>query len=569
MMTRSDRDTDTSRRVGDARLRLNRQHGAAIRAPQALAMSMALVEVRPPSARDLAQRARGAWIVIPLVIAVVIGATELTRPEALFGVVAVDDGVYFGAAVRLIDGVLPYRDFVLLHPPGVEVLLTPIALLSHLIGTRDGLAVARIVTALVTIANVGLVAGLLRQRGRVAAGVAATGLAAFPLAVAASSTVTLEPYFVLFSLLGARALFSDRHPTTTRAWMGGAALAVAVDIKLWAIIPAVVALVCAGVGDRRLTARAGGGFLIALAVLAGPFVASAPGAFFHDVVTTQFDRAHAAGGPGLAERLFALTGASAFAADGATLRYGVVVAVVTVVVIGCAVGVGRRRVGRLEAFAFVSWALLVVAVCSTNEFYAYYAYAPAAFEALALGCAIGLFARRGVAPAGRPARHRAAAIAFVVVGVATALLIERDEHYVGAFIAASDPFDPSAAIASRIPAGACVVTDQMSLLIDANRVTATAPDCPAIVDPYGTWLAADPLHPPPSVGPYAPSLVGSWDAWLGRADYLLLEFPIPRSPDIPGAPSTTARFEQQFRPIVTSFGANLYRHIGSAAAPSP
>jgi hypothetical protein len=114
-----------------------------------------------------------------------------------------------------------------------------------------------------------------------------------------------------------------------------------------------------------------------------------------------------------------------------------------------------------------------------------------------------------------------------------------------------------------------VVTDQMSLLVDAGRVTATRPGCPAVVDPFGTWLAADPLHPPPSRGPYDLGLVQSWNGWLERADYLLLEFPIPQSPNIPAAPSIVSRFSQLYRPIVTSFGANLYERVGSARSPSP
>ena len=48
--------------------------------------------------------------------------------------------MWFGAAVRLADGACPYRDFVLDQPPGVPLLLTPVALLSHLFGTAGALA---------------------------------------------------------------------------------------------------------------------------------------------------------------------------------------------------------------------------------------------------------------------------------------------------------------------------------------------------------------------------------------------------------------------------------------------
>src|SRR5579862_9052110 len=46
-----------------------------------------------------------------------------------------DDGDYFGSAVRLTQGVLPYRDFVFVQPPGITLLMVPSALLAKLTGT--------------------------------------------------------------------------------------------------------------------------------------------------------------------------------------------------------------------------------------------------------------------------------------------------------------------------------------------------------------------------------------------------------------------------------------------------
>src|SRR5277367_2955347 len=64
---------------------------------------------------------------------------DLAQPQGLYAVKQYDDGVYFGAAVRLVSGVLPYRDYVFLQPPGIAVLGAPIAWLTgH--NTRDGLA---------------------------------------------------------------------------------------------------------------------------------------------------------------------------------------------------------------------------------------------------------------------------------------------------------------------------------------------------------------------------------------------------------------------------------------------
>ena len=43
---------------------------------------------------------------------------ELSRPGELLGVTEYDDGVLFGNALRLVSGVIPYRDFAMVQPPG-------------------------------------------------------------------------------------------------------------------------------------------------------------------------------------------------------------------------------------------------------------------------------------------------------------------------------------------------------------------------------------------------------------------------------------------------------------------
>ena len=65
----------------------------------------------------------------------------------------------------------------------------------------------RILTAFVTAANAGLVAFLLRRRGIVPALAGGVLLALFPMAVAADKTLMLEPYLLLFCLLGMVTLF--------------------------------------------------------------------------------------------------------------------------------------------------------------------------------------------------------------------------------------------------------------------------------------------------------------------------------------------------------------------------
>jgi hypothetical protein len=50
----------------------------------------------------------------------------------LVGVQGNDDGVYLGSAIELVHGILPYKDFTYLHPPGMPLLLSPVAAVGEL-----------------------------------------------------------------------------------------------------------------------------------------------------------------------------------------------------------------------------------------------------------------------------------------------------------------------------------------------------------------------------------------------------------------------------------------------------
>ena len=75
------------------------------------------------------------------------------------GLMEFDDGVNSSGAQHLIAGALPYRDFVIAHPPGVVPLLVPFAALARLLGDARALitvigatsAVLVAVTSLLTI----------------------------------------------------------------------------------------------------------------------------------------------------------------------------------------------------------------------------------------------------------------------------------------------------------------------------------------------------------------------------------------------------------------------------------
>src|SRR5579875_2761179 len=67
----------------------------------------------------------GLAITIATVLALGLRLYQLTRPGYLLSVTEYDDGPYFGSALRLVSGVLPYRDFLLVQPPGITLLMIP------------------------------------------------------------------------------------------------------------------------------------------------------------------------------------------------------------------------------------------------------------------------------------------------------------------------------------------------------------------------------------------------------------------------------------------------------------
>ena len=79
----------------------------------------------PAAARASALRQPATLIIIGMtLLALAVRLYYFTRPGYLLGVTEYDDGSYFGSAVRLVHGSMPYRDFVLVQPPGITLLMT-------------------------------------------------------------------------------------------------------------------------------------------------------------------------------------------------------------------------------------------------------------------------------------------------------------------------------------------------------------------------------------------------------------------------------------------------------------
>jgi hypothetical protein len=240
-------------------------------------------------------------------------AYQLSRPGYLLGVTEYDDGVLFGNALRLASGVVPYRDFAMVQPPGSALLMVPVALLAKVTGTAWGLAVARILTVCADTANVVLLGVLVRHRGPVTAGVACGLYAVYPDALVAAHTFLLEPWLNLCCLAAAALIFDgDRLAAadTRRLALGGAVFGFAVAVKIWALVPLAVAglVTLASTRRARPALTLAGGAAAGLGVPLAPFAVLAPGGLARGVLVGQLVR-NASGGRDLTGRLAELAGA--------------------------------------------------------------------------------------------------------------------------------------------------------------------------------------------------------------------------------------------------------------------
>src|ERR1700745_1451747 len=138
-----------------------------------------------PGASRRWTRSRQVNVALVVITALAIGLRlyQLTRPQYLLGVTEYDDGTDFGSAGLLIHGYLPYRDFIIV--PSYRASVQP------------------------------------------------------------AHTVLLEPWLVLFCLLGALAVFDGDQLTGSwrRLVWGGLAFGFAGAVKVWAILPVLVILV--------------------------------------------------------------------------------------------------------------------------------------------------------------------------------------------------------------------------------------------------------------------------------------------------------------------------------------
>jgi alpha-1,2-mannosyltransferase len=442
-------------------------------------------------------RRPGVIITVAALLGLGLRVFQLTRPGYLTGFTQYDDGVYIGNALRLVNGVIPYRDFAMVQPPGSMLLMVPAALGGKVFGSAWALAAARVLTVGADTANVVLAGLLVRHRGALAAGVASGLYAVYPAALNASQSLFLEPWLNLFCLLGAVLLFDGDHLAghrgvpgehgSRRAFWAGVCFGFGAAVKIWAVVPALVAwLLC--LRARRDRVPFAGGFAVGIAVPCLPFLALAPSGFGRTVFVSELVQA-THGRVGANPRLADITGIVGLSSVGVNPEIWAGATAVGVLLLFVVIAWLRaRRAGSrataLDWFALICTFVVTGMLFSPSEWYVHYA----AFAGPFLVVLVGLSAGRLVA-ARQPAVKKPRPWVRVCAGVVAALLIAAMGAADGYTVTTLYPARDLSAASALIPPGACVLTDTAAATVVIGRFSASSPGCPAIVDTVGTLIA--------------------------------------------------------------------------------
>jgi hypothetical protein len=374
-----------------------------------------------------------------------------------------DDGVYFSVSALLVRGVLPYRDFVFVHPPGIAWFY---AAVSWWRDPAAGFVMARVMACAAGAANTLLVGLIVRRTGcTVAALVAAALYALYPDAANVEHSAFLEPVLNLACLASAFVwLREDDRPMTSGALAGFAC-----TTKLLGGIWAVAALASAPRGRfARNAPRFVLGAIVTGLIFFAPLALLAPSSFIAEVVRFQLSRP-ADGTIGAAPRLSAMLLAQPVAA----WLCAIAIAAMLVKL------VMRERVSREERFFVVAALMTVLAFLASSSYWTQYNAYLAAAECVLAGL--------GVASLLRVPRMRLA-FAAIVIAVAVWRVVPQFRAIRGAARQRSDHALALRRAARTLPPSLSLFAFDPSWSLLAGRLPAHGDGAPVIVDSYASML---------------------------------------------------------------------------------
>jgi alpha-1,2-mannosyltransferase len=493
----------------------------------------------------------GYVALIPTVIGIFLIVHQMTLHDVMNGVTLPGGGVNFAASMALSKGHLPYDNFVLAQPPGMAIVLLPFAWAAHSGGTGP-LSAARIFTAFLAVVNVFLAGCTARHHGIASTFIAGVLFALVPYSLFATSSVTVGPYLVLFCYLAFQAAFTQGELASGgRLVLAGALIGFAMVIKPWAVIPAIVLVVCAVIHWREALLRVLGGLVLGIGVPCVLFFLAAPGAFLDDVIGAELrtGTGHSVStvlSQRVAELLGLGTPVGMTKAGGIAIGVGILLAVLILVAV----------FARGSSSTMLDWALLattiglVVVGLLVNQLPFIYTYFVAAFAVVLIGNSVGTLL--SLASSFTPGKGdlsgtvaAGATVFFVAVMIAiVAVATPKEADFEKAYFLAHAS-NSSAAIEAHVPAGTCVVSNSPEALIVAGLFAKLPAGCPYVVDPGGIEKVAG----SPALGTNNLSVVTQWEQIFSLARYVVIA---PGPPPIPFSPQLRRYFARNFKLVYNS-----------------
>jgi hypothetical protein len=340
---------------------------------------------------------------------------------------------------------------------------------------------------------------------------------------------------------------------------GGVLLGFAGAVEAWAIVPVLVlAALC-----LPQIKRAGiliGGVAVGFVIPVLPFAIAGPSQFYRSLITAQVGyRAHAVR-VGVLLRLRNMIGFPYALGWSKSLLLLAVLALVVFVVVtqAAAIVVTRQPQPPLDWFATISAVLIVGMFLWPPQFHYHFVEFLSPFVALTIALPVSRLLG-GAQPDGgvavtwpRTSGPKAARQAGLAITAVTALALV----VVAAFQFRFESVIPKvigpipATIDRLVPPGACVLTDQVSVTLAANRFVSTDPSCPKMVDSLGSTLALSDGLKPQTGAANVPAVNAAWNQAFSHAQYVILTATNTRR--IAWSPQLEAYFASHFTQLYES-----------------
>jgi len=225
------------------------------------------------------------------ILAFLIRLISLLHSGGLKSVLGYDEGVYMGAATGLAHGLLPYRDFLFVHPPGILLVLSPFAELAKITTDSNAFLAARFFFMLIGTLSAVLVSLIARRVNSVAGWISGLTYAVW-LPVVREERTTLLEVLCLVSLAIALFLLNSIELSNIRIVSIGVILGFATSVKIWMALAIAVISIWLVINKKLKSAIHLGLISIStFAIVLLPFYLKAPKKMYELVWVAQISRA--------------------------------------------------------------------------------------------------------------------------------------------------------------------------------------------------------------------------------------------------------------------------------------